>query len=560
MSAAVIYRITLLEPTLVVERDGDPNSAVSFPFLPGSTLRGALISRYGLSNSPTQEEETKFRRLFLSGAIRFLNGYPIVNDRRSLPVPLSWHFKKQDKDTIRDLALRPLEDEEKDDWQRADRPFQAPFEEDKVSLEAPLRHVVAHNLRSRQHGYARPGDEDGALFRYDALAPYQTFEAVVVCDRETDADQLKSLLDSPQANQVRLGGSTTAGYGRARFESVRKEKNWSETGVLLMDEETDSGDAGWEEKEWLNTEETISDNRLVITFLSDALLRDEFGQYAVSTEVVRRAVARRLGMSEEQTTPKVLSVKDAFLRERVVGGFNRKWGLPLPQGLAVRMGSIVVFEKCDCSEEAFLKLQTQGIGERLAEGFGRVAVNWQWRELLPVRKANETTFTSTRLPDDLAPQATEIAKRILRRRVQEQILASANRLRIDNPPKNSQISRLRARIRQERMKDSPSLKEILSYLGNVEERKFASDQFQAARIGNQSLIQWLKTTLDIEKNSPTPERWEGLFGVQQEIIPAVGGVKPDLDALWGESLLGFVDATLARAAKEKRQQKGKSNE
>ena len=43
---ALSFELCLKEPLLATALEGDPNSAVSLPFIPGSMLRGALIGRY----------------------------------------------------------------------------------------------------------------------------------------------------------------------------------------------------------------------------------------------------------------------------------------------------------------------------------------------------------------------------------------------------------------------------------------------------------------------------------------------------------------------------------
>lgn len=56
----------------------------------------------------------------------------------------------------------------------------------------------------------------------------------------------------------------------------------------------------------------------------------------------------------------------------LVGGFNRKWGLELPQTLAVSAGSVLVFEATQTlTPEELLTLEHEGLGDRKAEGFGR---------------------------------------------------------------------------------------------------------------------------------------------------------------------------------------------
>ena len=93
----IIYRLTLLEPVLVTALDGDPNSAVAFDYLPGSVLRGALIGQYLRVNniSPKQFNagNDEIQRLFFNGGTRFLNGYPVERNQRTLPVPESWQSK-----------------------------------------------------------------------------------------------------------------------------------------------------------------------------------------------------------------------------------------------------------------------------------------------------------------------------------------------------------------------------------------------------------------------------------------------------------------------------------
>lgn len=60
---------------------------------------------------------------------------------------------------------------------------------------------------------------------------------------------------------------------------------------------------------------------------------------------------------------------------RRVTGWSGLWGLPREDALAIGMGSVFVvrFEQ-EPDFGALLRLQEEGIGERKAEGFGRVTV------------------------------------------------------------------------------------------------------------------------------------------------------------------------------------------
>ena len=85
----------LQSPLLISQLGGgDPNSSVGFHYISGSTLRGAIISRY-LAGHRVDAADPDFQRLFLNGAVRFLNGYPLAaNGKRTLPLPLSWQRQK----------------------------------------------------------------------------------------------------------------------------------------------------------------------------------------------------------------------------------------------------------------------------------------------------------------------------------------------------------------------------------------------------------------------------------------------------------------------------------
>ena len=75
---ACTFQLRLLEPVLVARAEsGEENSAVGLPFVPGSTLRGALVARF-LERNPIANLATdaRARRLFLDGTTCFLNAYP----------------------------------------------------------------------------------------------------------------------------------------------------------------------------------------------------------------------------------------------------------------------------------------------------------------------------------------------------------------------------------------------------------------------------------------------------------------------------------------------------
>ncbi len=546
----ITYRVTLLEPTLVTALDGDPNSAATFGFLPGSVLRGAIIHKYSRAKNIAQQDLLNDRnasRLFFDGMTLYLNGYPLFEGQRALPAPVSWQKKKSEDTppyTIYDFAIKDasadpnLKPTEKPQWKGVGETF-CVMEGRVVKFARAETQLAVHTARNRRFGrpqearrvQLQAGEDRGAIYRYEALAKGQTFEAAILCDQDDDANLLKDLLQG----EVSLGGSRSGGYGRAQFHDPQKIDEWHESASQSHA------------------------SLLIVTLLSDALVHDSNGQFVVDADAVQKSIEARLGG---------LSLKrlNAFMRARAVGGFNRKWGLPLPQTLAIGMGSVFVFDNPKCTDEQLRALVEQGIGERRAEGFGRIAVNWHTLAELQVPEKEEKQVAKQK-PED-APPAVEIndktssdlakrmAERLLRRALDDQIMARANQLaKISRAPHKAQLSRLRNIIHDELLTNADP-KRVENFLADVNARNTARKQFEQARLEwkevdegktrHEGLTAWLANASRVrnEKN------WLELLGLKKSIERAVGTVKiqPD-DQLRAEYVLRLIDAVLARAIK-----------
>lgn len=534
----ITYSITLLEPTLVTSLEGDPNESVSFDYIPGSVLRGAIIGKYLRDQERTELDisDPAMRRLFFDGTTRYLNGYPLDHlGRRTLPTPKSWHHEKGNEDDIYDFAVESPDDDRKQ-WQSVNKPFCLLSEKDsedgkqKVRLVQPDRYIAVHTTRTRRFGRAIPaavidpreGDMPGAVYRYNALAAGQTFGAMILCD-DNDADQLQSWL----TGEVTLGGSRSGGYGRAELYDARVKTadNWRETGDISIPE---------------------VDGRLIITFLSNTLLRDRNGQFVVDPSVVTEKLSDYLGVS--------LRLQQAFLRGEIIGGFSRKWGLPLPQTLSIQMGSVFVFDELDCDEGKLRELELWGIGERRAEGFGRVAVNWHTEAELELDRTSRTplTLTVTISPGSESEELLKrMVERMLRRRLDERLVARTNEIQISNPPSNAQLSRLRNILHDELIKEPPNPQRVLEFLNSIGQRNTARRQFERARVGTMTLLNWLEKSLQATDENV----WKELFHFRATDMPGVGGVNAELtDSLRTEYLMRLIDAVLVRAIKERRKE------
>jgi CRISPR-associated protein Csx10 len=535
---ALTFEIHALEPLLVTRLEGDPNSAVSHPYVPGSVIRGALASRYLPTHSADFAGDRDGRRLFFDGSTRYLNAYPLDrNGNRSLSVPRSWVYEKgrqlQDGEPLYDFSVEVLEHlkQPKGLGERFCRLVvtRSEFEdEDDVGLVSaevefvdPRWQINVHTARERVKG--RATEEEGAVFRYQAIAAGERFGGVILVSDPEDAGILGGLL---AGGDLWLGGSRSGGYGRVRIENVQRVEGWRETEADL----TDLGPG----------------DRLVITLLSDAILRRGDGSYAdtLTSDLLPAPLSAALSLVPE---PEPAS----FKRVGIVGGFNRKWGLPLYQVQAVQAGSVFVLDVTGTISASELeKLEAQGIGERRAEGFGRVAANWAGRELeWTIREIDrEQEIQVERLLSlESKALAKKMVERMLRRELDRRLVRYIYDRRlgdISSWPSNAQLSRLRAvALNALPLGDVGRLREFLC---DKKLKARAREQYQAARIDGVRLLGWLRERLE------HPQDIWGQMDSAGIPLPQIGGVQAELsEPLAREYTIRLVEGVLHRAAKKR---------
>lgn len=550
-STTLVYRLELQQPVIATTVEGDPNSSVSSNYLPGSALRGALIARYLQHHDESDLAAGKHaRRLFFDGRTRFLNAYPVVHDENSisqvtLPTPLSYFHRKGDNDQLHDFSLSSPPTHAETQWKQEKKPFY--IQGRRLHFEEPARRVTVHNQRDRQKG--RATEESGALFRYDALASAQTFQAAICCDTEEDAALFKALIEVKPTLQI--GGARSADYGEAQLVSIEQSKSrWHECST--------------------NPPELRDDRRIVIVFLSHALVRDNRGQFTTNEADLVQAINHELNL---ERTP--LQSHRAFVQSEITGGFNRKWNLPLPQALTVKMGSVLVLEIPDEVSgdlaERLATLEAKGIGERRAEGFGRVAVNRHgadWREVLLVRDPEEKIEdvpdrVSTESDPESHALAQHMAGKLLRRRLDLSLIEKAGRLAEQNfgmmyeesgEPTPSQLGRLRAAFRnalhQHRKAGRKHLCSFLNDLPSSSRNQLTQGRFTLNNHQTGTLLEWLHDRIADTHDQTKPAYIWSLLSVDRRKLPQVGKTAEAKlsDPMAYEYNLRLVNAVLARAS------------
>lgn len=554
---AVLLKIDLIQPVLATALDGDPNSAVSFRYIPGSVLRGAAISAYMRKNklSSMDSGSSTLRERFFGGTF-FLNAYLAHGEScRSLPPLLSWREKKHETDSRYDWAVE-IPQRSGEQWKNigSHNFWVVKNIDDEPALihVSPSLTLMVHTMRDRIYGRARGGSEEGehgAVYRYQALADGQTFLSAVLCGTDEIAREMAALLNG----DFHLGGSRSAGYGHVRLTVIGEPiDHWREINQAVIPYALSRD----------HLPAIQAKNPLRITFLSDALFRNSYGQYSVDPQTIQEEVAKALNCT--------LTLKDAFISKGMVGGFNNKWGLPMPQTQTVRMGSVLVFNAPDCSTEALVKLEQEGIGDRREDGFGRVAINWsetgEWK--VPdqdskqdpnqdtTQKPESVTFVPGSADEKLA---NLLLTRMLRQKLDAALYQEAARLAVSiTTPSLSQMNQLAQACQDALQKlsaaaerDQESLvpklqKQLQEFLTKLGRRKATASQY-ADLIGGKKILEWIDERIHDNQNI-----FQTLLG--KKIDLSLGNLNAPLNPVLAfEYNLRLISMALRMAAKRKQQ-------
>lgn len=520
---AITLTLQTEQPILATSFQGDPNSDVSYSYIPGSMIRGAIIGRYmrqhHLSELDLTNEEVK-RLFFDANSTRYLNAYLLSQEKqRTLPLPLSW-FKDKDAElkdnspiTVYDFSIERGDNPETPKsvgeyfWRK---------ERGAVKLYKDKRRINIHNFRDRQKG--RSTDNQGELFRYDALDAGQKFQSVILCE-DGDAITIRMLLVTEP--NIWLGGSQSAGYGHSKIINLEILDRWDEIGDPAEKREN-------------------NDKILSITLLSDTLLRNEYGQPVADPMLIKQAVEEVLNISLPEPS-------NIFAGSTLVGGFNRKWGLPLPQVPALAAGTAIVFEDIEINESQIKRLEAYGIGERREDGFGRISINWLQDKFFSASLPNSSNTSSLPPLEDKAKAsrllAEQMAQRLLEQKLEQYLQTKVGYLKLDEGISNSQLSRLQSVARQGLPNGDCSL--VISLLNNLPSN--AKSQFDSTKIGNISFRQQLDEWLG------NPGDW--INGIEVKIADVERRFDDDRarqDKLAEKYTLRLIMAVAKKATKEKK--------
>ncbi len=257
---------------------------------------------------------------------------------------------------------------------------------------------------------------------------------------------------------------------------------------------------------------------------------------------------------------KVLWPRWAF---RLVGGYNRAWGLQLPQVLALRAGSILVMEAQQTIPHAdLLAIEQTGLGERRTEGFGRVLFLAEESHSVDLRSVASSFASVPSLP---VPDLVNVMqRRILMDAIERQIAGAAADLARDATqiPSPSLLGRLRVPLRGNTPDPLGTLRQWLEGNDHQRLRRLAMKQLDACRIKSpvdgkarrEALSDWLRQIIATDSVASLSELLNFPRTAQKHYIESEDAAKKCLTE--AETLLRtrvrLIDEVLALLARRKR--------
>ena len=539
------YTLTLHAPLLLPKLGGDPNSVQSLDFIPGSTIRGSIASRL------TSEE--LFQMYILSGQVCYLNAYPVVEDTRTLPTPVSFRQEKHG-DQIFDLAFYPgFPDKELEQAWPSEQlsgikeSFLSLDRADYIAAEVTLESRV-HQQRDRKMGRARsssgrdqPREAHGTIFTYEALEAGQDFQGIIAISgrSEKDTNDIWQKIQEIWGPRVSLGRSRNARYGGAVtvcYEKFSREHETAGASGIVRNEDQEAGS-------------------LFCVYLTS----DYIGRDPVSGQIDPTAFVTELTGYLGEESVEILRTRWAF---GIIGGFNRKWGLQLPQSMVLRAGSLLVLKsKAVIPYVDLLAIEKTGLGERRPEGFGRIIFLEQPTKTCVIYNEIQSDVP---IPSNLAvpPLVEKMQKRILTDALEHRISIEAADLarQAKKIPSISLLGHLRAPLRGYSRKGLVTLKQWLTKNGQHALKRTAMNQLDACRLDQTSLAQWIQAR--INSRDVIADLHQGLqlqrvfasFYIQSSDA-AERLLKEDLDLL-ALFQTRWIDEVLALLARRKRLTKG----
>lgn len=386
-------------PVILGLQKGDQNTVFTQRQITGNHLRGLLAGTYisrqkNLKRDLAQQDE-KFRRIFLSGALKF--GYLTFKGEQMISRRLHEFKGRKDKPVLCVFS--------RDKWSEEDQKlitkplsYYASISSDKkIQRQEPQTTFYFHNSRQiRRAGRSMEDQTEGGIFYYEALNEGQRFEGEIVGDAKTLKDLAAAF---PKPFRSRIGKSKSAQY--------------AEVLVTLMPGKTEES----------TPENTNLPGQYLLTLESPLILFNEFGAPSADAEILQQYLAEILGLQLNE-----LELKKAASAITFIEQFNGAWESKSGKYMAFKEGSAFLWEL----KEKTSGIRSSRIGEYTEQGFGKIRWNPFTENEVFNRKKEDSKASDASAPADWISTGLDVLDDIYTRFEQQKLEATIMKKAIDD--------------------------------------------------------------------------------------------------------------------------------
>lgn len=419
----ISYEIQNIQPILIANLDiSKPGETATLHYLPGSTLRGMVIS--GLREQMKDEQK---KQKILTKAV-FYNGYPMAGDEELLPSPKGFYEnKKQDGNLINITADTSA------DLKGCKRAALGKF--------CIWKGHTIYYTSVEQKDTLNICVKDKNIFRKNVLSAGQRFRSYIAVD-EQETRLYDWLTETLKKQTCYIGANRTSGYGKCQIIWKGEKAPYAQVAQANGGQKT-----------------------VYLYLASNMSMRNEYGEIC---GIDLSTLADLLGVDK-------LEIKASSTSVCKMSGVNRTWGCRTPEAMMYEAGSVFRLEANeDISREAMERIRQNGIGVKREEGCGQVLFLKEYAGLQKKNKLDyaiedpeiETALTQVELDQQLRCAAKGIA----RMRIQKAMERYIAERKINGRIKKSQRGIMLNHAKYARVEGTANAGRIENYLAHEKEK------------------------------------------------------------------------------------------
>ena len=331
------YEIRNIEPLRIADDStSQSGQTITLRYIPGSTIRGYVISQLANINKKLFEDNKK--ELF-SNKIKFLNAYLTIENEGGkhvlMPSPKGFYEDKRIEKGKKEIQNVVVAGDFSEGYKRAALGRYCYFENDdciyyyNVDINSDMKIKINIDKSEKQN-----------VFRNEYIQENHLFTGYIAIESENI--ELKDEIKKTLKDIVTIGNARSAGFGKCEVVSCDYVNSIPY-------------------EQYLPAENVNKECYMML--LSNTVMRNELGELC----------GIDVHELEKQMEVDNLDIKYCSTSTVDVKGYNRTWKTKIPSMLMFEQGSVfhLTFDG-EFKYENILKIVNNGIGERKNEGFGRV--------------------------------------------------------------------------------------------------------------------------------------------------------------------------------------------